>query len=159
MSTNTSWLKSNQLKANGGNNAKKLKGYTNYDAIRLIELNKKIYINLKDPTFSGSYLYHGKGRQEELDQHGKGNYMPYTLAMDCKKRVATSTANLKRTIIKFLPSQLSKYRCSSWCHDYRGWAELSSNNQVMAINARGYCGATFFMAPFISGMQLLQVTF
>ena len=146
MSKNTSCLKYNQFKGNGGHG--NFEGYTKYDAIRLIEKDNGLFIKLTDPTFSRSYL-----------QHGNGKYMAFTLVLDCRRQWTTSTANLKRTIIKFSPSVLSQYQCSSSCHDYSGNAVLSSNNQVMTITARGGCGGTFFKGPSIDGQKLLQVTF
>ena len=143
---NISCLRSNQLKANGGNG--KLEGYTKYDAIRLIEKNNGLFIKLKDPTFSRSYL-----------QNGATSYIRFTSVSDCKRQWTTSTANLERTIIKFSPSDVSHYQCPSSCHDYSGDAVLSSNNQVMTITVRAGCGATFFKGPDIDGEKLLQVTF
>ena len=126
-----------------------LKGYTKFDAIRLIENNNGLFIKLNDPTFSRSYLQHGIG------QH----YLRYTMVMDCRDQLTTSTANLERTIIKFSPSDVSHYQCPNSCHDYSGDAVLSSNNQVMTITVRAGCGATFFKGPSIDGEKLLQVTF
>ena len=146
MSKNTSCLKYNQLKANGDHG--KLEGYTKYDAIRLIEKNNELFIKLKDPTFSRSYL-----------QNGSASYMPFTKALDCRRQWTTSTANLKRTIIKLSPSEVSQYQCNTFCYNYSGNAVLSSNNQVMTITARGFCGDTFFKGPSIDGQTLLKVTF
>ena len=144
---NISCIKSNQLKGNGG--LGKLEGYTKYDAIRLVEKNNGLFIKLTDPTFSRSYL-----------QHANNIYMPFTLVLDCRLQLTTSTANLERTIIKFSPSELSHYQCSSTCSSsYSGDAILSSNNQVMTITARAKCGGTFFKGPSIDGQTLLQVTF
>ena len=127
-----------------------LEGYTKYDAIRLIEKNNGLFISLKDPTFSRSYLQHG---------NNCCNYMPYTKVRDCRRQVTTSTANLKRSIIKFSPSVLL-YGCPSTCsNSYSGGAVLSSNNQVMTITASGRCGGTFYKGPSIDGETLLPVTF
>ena len=149
MSKNTSCLKSNQLKGNGG--LGKTEGYTKYDAIRLVEKNNGLFIKLTDPTFSRSYLQNGSGRT---------NYLSFTKVHDCRLQWTTSTANLERTIIKFSPSVLPHYQCSSTCsNSYSGDAVLSSNNQVMTITARAKCGGTFFKGPSIDGQTLLKVTF
>ena len=124
-----------------------LEGYTKFDAIRLIENNNGLFIKLNDPTFSRSYLQHGIG------QH----YLRYTMVMDCRDQLTTSTANLERTIIKFSPSVLP------YTTNRSGNAVLSSNNQVMTITVRGICGSTYFddidWNNYASEVHLLPVTF
>ena len=130
-----------------------LEGYTKYDAIRLIENNNGLFIELSDPTFSRSNLHYLHG----IDHR----YLRYTMVMDCRNQLTTSTANLERTIIKFSPSVLPY--TSSGNPKTSGNAVLSSNNQVMTITVRGKCGSTYFdvidWQNYESDVHLLPVTF
>ena len=128
-----------------------LEGYTKYDAIRLIENNNGLFIELSDPTFSRSNLQNLHGHR----------YLRYTMVMDCRNQLTTSTANLERTIIKFSPSVLPYTTGGS--SNTSGNAVLSSNNQVMTITVRGKCGSTYFdvidWQNYESDVHLLPVTF
>lgn len=76
-------------------------------------------------------------------QHGEGvDYIHFTMVLDCRLELTTSTANLERTIIQFSPSVLPYHTTGS--NSRSGDAVLSSNNQVMTITVRGRCAGTYF---------------
>ena len=78
------------------------------------------------------------------------------MVRDCKGQLATSTANLARTPIKF-SSLILPYHSGG--ADASGGAILSSNNQVMTITSQGRCGYTYFANCASSGedtWELLQ---
>ena len=139
------------MKANGSFDTVQTRGYTRYDAVRLIENDDGLFIKLNDPTFSRSSL-----------QYANTRFLPLTGVFDCRRQMTTSTANLERTPIKFSASVLP-YVTLGW--QPSGGAVLSSNNQVMTITNRGYCGTTYFDAdhyPFnhlSTEDHLLSVTF
>ena len=71
------------------------------------------------------------------------NYRPYTMASSCGiGESETSTADLRRTSIKFSSTILPYYIRG---HIPQGGAELSSNNQVLTVKSIGNCADTYFV--------------
>ena len=70
------------------------------------------------------------------------NFRPYTMVSSCGGVWETSTADLRRTSIKFSSTILPYYIRGQ---TPEGSGELSSNNQVLTVHSRGNCADTYFI--------------
>ena len=118
---------------------------TYWDAVRIIENDDGIFLKTTDATFARPVM-------------SEGSYLKYTFASDCTYRAyATSYADLSWTEFAFDPSITSYIVAKGY--QARGTGTLSSNNQILSVTSKGYCGHTYIeRSPYLSE-NLVQIVF
>ena len=118
---------------------------TYWDAVRIIENDDGIFLKTTDATFARPVM-------------SEGSYLKYTFASDCTYRAyATSYADLSWTEFAFDPSITSYIVAKGY--QARGTGTLSSNNQILSVTSKGYCGHTYIEnSPYLSE-NLVQIVF
>ena len=94
-----------------------------YDAVRIIQNDDGLFIKSNDATLARSTCNQACGV----------SFVPYTMAADCTAQGMTSTADLRRSSMKFSATVLPCYPMDGAVGD----CALSENNQVLKATSTG----------------------
>ena len=86
-----------------------------------------------------------------------GSYLAWAYASDCKRAWATSRCDLTNTGFEFDTSITSYVQSKGW--QASGEGRLSSNNQVLTVRSKGYCGHTYIENSPYRSEHLIQIQF
>ena len=86
-----------------------------------------------------------------------GSYFSWAYASDCVGRYATSLSDLRTTDFKFDTRVTSYMQPRGW--DASGNGKLSSNNQVLTVLSKGWCGHTYIENSPYRSKDLIQIQF